>query len=118
MHVSHGFELVWYDTEGLIHQLVALVKAKRFPENDAFTSLTKICLVSLFMNSIGRPRDQWDGQDPWFGWLKRVGRNAKVRVHPQAPQGQRCHNCSLGRQDEMISLDSWPVIPDEEDESD
>lgn len=116
-YLSQGFELICDDTEGLIHQLIALVNVKLSPANDYFTSLTLICLGLLYVNTRGRgPGDRRDGHDPWLVDLKRVCEKAEVGVHPRAPQGQECHDCSFGRADEMISLDSWPVIPDEEDE--
>lgn len=63
-------------------------------------------------------RDHWDGCDHWFGELERVCKKAKVRLHPRAPRWQDCHICSSLRQDEETSLDSWPVVLDEQDEGD
>lgn len=117
-NLSTGFELFGHDTEGLIHQLVSLVNAKLSPANDAFTSLTLICLGLLYVNTRGRGSgDRRDGHDPLLKDLKRVCEKAKVEFHLGAPEGRKRHNCSFGRTGEAISLDSWPAMLDEENKS-
>ena len=112
-----------HEIEGLMHQLVALVKAKLGPANGTFAALKGICFGTLALYLI---RDQFiyaepNRLDPWMGDLRRVCEEADVKLH-DAETGlvwieevsRHAYFCSLCTSPET-ALDSAPVIPKEEE---
>ena len=108
-----------FEVDGLVRQLVALVNAKLSPTNGDFASLTEICLANLAVKS---STHRWgankpNGLDLWLGDLKRVAQEAKVRIHTDY-RGESSADgipCSFCERVDSYTLDSAPIIPEEED---
>ena len=107
----------WYQIDGLVHRLVALINSKLSAPNGAFAYLTEICVANLTVKST---QSRWgvDSLDPWLGDLARACEEANVKIHIRSTSTsmdgasldpfpcRSCHPSQLG------SLDSAPVIPD------
>ena len=112
-----------HEIEGLMHQLVALVKAKLDPINGAFAALKGICFRSLelYPKCDQLRRDEPNRPVPWMADLRRVCEEADVKLHDNEKglfwmeeESLYDYFCNLCRRCET-PLDSAPVIPEKEE---
>lgn len=108
-----------HEVDDLVRQLETLVSAKLSPTNGAFASLTEICLANLPVRSSTHDwgANEPNGLDLWLGDLKRVAQEAKVRIHADY-RGELSAGdvpCSFCKPVDSYTLDSAPVIPEEEE---
>ena len=110
-----------HEIEGLMQQLVALVKAKLDPANGAFAALKGICFGNL---SLQLRRDyeiltEPNRLDPWTRDLRRVCEEADVKLHDEMETieglSQDASWCSSCKRNGEPILDSAPVVPEEEE---